>query len=412
MPASRKPSATRVGSAVEVPEETLREVIETLAPMERPPGSPGERKAAEWIAARLERAGCDEVVLEDEPAWGTWPPNLTALGALSVLGALLVVLKRRLKGVLISLLALVGFLDEVENGPRLLRRAVRSEKTTVNVVASIGDRSADRTVVVLAHHDAAQTGRIFDQTWAKTLHRLLPDRIERTTFQFPQWWIGVAAPILATLSAVTRWRRPARWALGFAAIGTAAVADIANSPTVPGANDNLSGVAVLVGLAQALEEDPVSGVRVLLVSCGAEETFQEGIRAFMDRHHDELQLSRTYFLNFDTVGSPNLIMLEGEGPIWMEDYTDPAFRDLVERCASENGIRVERGIRARASTDAVIPSRAGYPTAAFISFMPWRMPGNYHLMSDVPENVDYSSVSDSVKLGYAVLGALAAGQPE
>jgi hypothetical protein len=347
------------------------------------------------------------VTLEDEPAWGTWPPNLTALGALGLIGTLLVIVKRRAKGALFSLLALAGLIDEIENGPRILRRFVRSEKQTVNVVASIGEHGSERTVVVLAHHDAAQTGRIFDQTWAKTLHRVMPDRIERATFQFPQWWIGVAGPALTLLSALTRWRRPARWALGLGAVGTAAVADIARSPTVPGANDNLSGVAVLVGMAESLKSRPVSGVRVVLASCGAEETFQEGIRAFIARHSDELLPGRTFFLNFDTVASPNLIMLEGEGPVWMEDYADPAFRDLVEKCARESGIRLERGIRARASTDAVIPSRAGHPTAAFISFMPWRMPGNYHLMSDVPENVDYGSVLDSVKLCYAVTEALA-----
>jgi hypothetical protein len=162
-------------------------------------------------------------------------------------------------------------------------------------------------------------------------------------------------------------------------------------------------VAVLVGLAEALKARPIEGLRVLLVSCGAEETFQDGIRAFMERHGDELERSSTSFLSFDTVGSQNLILLEGEGPVWMEDYEDPTFRDLVERSAEQRGIRLERGIRVRASTDAIIPTRYGYPTASFISFMPWRMPSNYHLMSDVPENVDYGTVADSVRLGYGVL---------
>ncbi len=404
-PVSKDPEAN-APSSVEVSEDTLREVIETLAPIERPPCSPGERKAAEWIAERLGRAGCDEVTLEEESARGAWPPNLTALGALGMFGTLLVMARKRLKGALVSLLALAGLVDEIENGPRILRRLFRSEKTAVNVVASMGDLDAEVAVIVLAHHDAAQTGRIFDQTWAKTLHRMMPDRIERTTYQFPQWWIGVAGPVLTLLSALTRWRRLARWGLGVGAVGTAAVADIARSPTVPGANDNLSGVAVLVGMAEALEKRPVAGVRVVFASCGAEESFQEGIRAFMERHRGELLPGRTYFLNFDTVASSNLVMLEGEGPVWMEDYADPAFRDLIQRCAAESGIDLERGIRARASTDSVIPSRAGHPTASFISFMPWRMPGNYHLMSDVPENVDYGSVVDSVKLGHAVIRAL------
>ena len=37
--------------------ETLREVVETLAPLDRLAGTEGERVAAEWLAQRLERAG-------------------------------------------------------------------------------------------------------------------------------------------------------------------------------------------------------------------------------------------------------------------------------------------------------------------------------------------------------------------
>lgn len=36
-----------------------------------------------------------------------------------------------------------------------------------------------------------------------------------------------------------------------------------------------------------LAADPIPGLRVLLVSCGAEETLQDGIRAFLASHrHD------------------------------------------------------------------------------------------------------------------------------
>ena len=35
--------------------------------------------------------------------------------------------------------------------------------------------------------------------------------------------------------------------------------DIARSPAVPGANDNLSGVAVLVAIADQLKRRPVEG---------------------------------------------------------------------------------------------------------------------------------------------------------
>src|SRR5438477_112152 len=135
----------------------------------------------------------------------------------------------------------------------------------------------------------------------------------------------------------------ARAALATGALGTALVADIWRNATVPGANDNLSGVAALVALAEELRERPVEGVRVLLVSCGAEETLQDGVRAFIARHRHELPVERTWVINLDPVGSPHLVMLEAEGPVWMESYTGPWLRDLIASCAELEGIELERG---------------------------------------------------------------------
>ena len=137
------------------------------------------------------------------------------------------------------------------------------------------------------------------------------------------------------------------------------------------------------------------------MSCGAEEALQEGMRGFIARHRDELEAGRTWFLNLETVGSPRLILLEGEGPIWMEDYHDPSFRDLVASTGA-----VERGYRARASTDSVIASRAGYPTATLTSLTEWGTLANYHLPTDTPENVDYATIARAVRVAHDVAARL------
>ena len=146
----------------------------------------------------------------------------------------------------------------------------------------------------------------------------------------------------------------------------------------------------------------------MLVSCGAEETLQDGIRAFLARHRHELDPDSTWFVNLDTVGSPHLVMLEAEGPIWMESYAGSWLSDLLAERADRLGVVLHRGFRARASTDSVIPSRAGYPTATLVSMTDWRSPANYHLPSDVPANLDYATVLDATRLVYDVLRSLAA----
>jgi Iap family predicted aminopeptidase len=100
-------------------------------------------------------------------------------------------------------------------------------------------------------------------------------------------------------------------------------------------------------------------------------------------------------------------MLEGEGPVVMEDYHDRTFRDLVERAAINAGTSIRRGMRSRNSTDAVIPSRAGYPTATLSSMDRYKALSNYHKMTDVPENVDYTTVLQALTITEAVARELA-----
>jgi Peptidase family M28 len=384
----------------------LREVVETLAPLDRTPCSAGERRAAEWLVGRLGAQGGGEVALEAEPSWGTFPPTATGLGVSGLLAAALVLSGRRSLGAALALATFAGIVDEAQNGPRVLRRLVRRRCETVNVVGRVGDADAGATLVVIAHHDAPQSGAIFDQTLQRRIHELWPQLLDRFKQPLPQWWVGLAGPAATLVGALTRTRRPPLAALAIGALATALVADIWRNETVQGANDNLSGVAVLVGLAELLRVAPVAGLRVLLVSCGAEETLQDGIRAFVARHRSELDPARTVFVNLDTVGSTHLVLLEGEGPVWMEDYHGPWLRDLVEARAERLGIGLRRGYRARASTDSVIPSRAGYPVATLVSMTDWLMPANYHLASDVPANLDFASVADATRLTHAIACAL------
>ncbi len=407
-------ASSRAGAPLEKArlEGILREVVDTLAPLDRTPCSPGEREAAEWIAARMRAVQGVAVALEDEPSWGSFPPTAVALGLAGMTGATLVLRGRRLAGALLAAIGYAGVVDEAQNGPRILRRLIRRRRSTVNLIATVdgpgveGERPP--TLVVIAHHDAPQTGMIFDQTLQKRIYERAPQVLESVKTPLPQWWIGLAGPLLTIAGALTGRRRLARAALAIGAFGTALVADVWRSETVQGANDNLSGVAALLGLAEMLAVRPTPGLRTLLVSCGAEETLQDGIRAFIASHRHELDTERTWFVNLDTVGSPHLVMLKAEGPVWMESYNGPWLSDLLATHAERLGIELHCGFRARASTDSVIPSRAGYPIATLVSMTDWFSPANYHLPSDIPANLIYDSVADATNLVYALAQDLAA----
>ena len=109
---------------------------------------------------------------------------------------------------------------------------------------------------------------------------------------------------------------------------------------------------------------------------------------------------------------PQLIMLEGEGPFFMHHYCDPSFRDRVAAVAERaTGEPLRRGTEARASTDSIITSRAGYPSTCIASWEPdTKLLSNYHLFSDTPENLDYDSVERATVIAEALARDLATGR--
>jgi hypothetical protein len=383
----------------------LAEVVETLAAIDRPSCSDGERQAAEWLAERFESLGCPARV-EAEASHDSYWWTISAASAVGVLGASAALRGRRFLGLLAGLASAAGIADEISNGPRPLRRMLLSEKTAWNVAAEAGDPEAERTIVLLAHHDAPHTGLVFHPAPQKALGNAFPEIVENTDTAIPLWWPTFGGAVLTAVGSLLgrRWMLRLGRLLGLASVGM--LMDIARSPAVPGANDNLSGVAVLVAIAEQLRRRPVEGLRVILASCGSEESLQGGIRPFMERHAAELPVATTSFLNFDTVGSPRLVLLEGEGPLVMEDYPG-TLRDTVAECAEGAGIKLRRGQRARSSTDSVIPGRYGYPTATLTSFDKNKSLSNYHWPTDVPGNLDYGIVADAAALGELVIRRLA-----
>jgi Zn-dependent M28 family amino/carboxypeptidase len=145
---------------------------------------------------------------------------------------------------------------------------------------------------------------------------------------------------------------------------------------------------------------------VILLSAGAEESLQEGIRGYADRHFDGFDRDKTWFLNLESVGSPELTLLEGEGPFKVREYPGE-FKDLLARCAERAGVPLRRGMRAQTSTDGVAPLRAGFPTATLVSVNEFKTISNYHWPTDVPDNVNLRTVEQALTLAEAVARELA-----
>jgi len=378
---------------MQVDQRELRGWLEELEKIDRPSASEGERQAAEWIVERFAELGAGARI-EAEPAHGTywWPLGIGA--ALGAVGGLAALRGRRILGTVLGATGAAGIGADFPPGKRPLRRLLR-KRTTYNVVCELGPAGAERTMVVVAHHDAAHSGLIFHPALPKIADRL--GLIEGADTSPPLMAPVIGGPILAALGALSGRRLLAKIGIVLGLGSAAAMADIGMRKTVPGANDNGTAVVALLALAGRLVEQPPRDLRVILLSAGAEESFSEGIKAFGERHFPQLSRESTFFLAVDSIGSPHLLVLRGEGFLKMREYPRRAL-ELIDGLAEELGIWLYPNLRLHNGTDGLEPMAAGYETASLCGCTDLKNPANYHWPNDLAENVDFGSVANGVRL--------------
>lgn len=374
-------------------------LLERVATLQRSPTSAGEAAAAELIAAELKARGA-RTRIETELVHGTyWIPIGLACAIATIAAA-----AGRTVGTVLAGLAGLSVTDDLSIGRRPLRRLL-GQRPARNVIAEYGPHGDAPTLIIHAHHDAAHTGLVFHPALAKLAASVAGGLIERVGGTPAPMWGAVVGPAAVALGQLLRIPRVTRLGALVSAGYTAAMLDIWRRPTVPGANDNLSSICALVLIAEDLVREPTRRVRVVLLSSGSEESFLEGMVRFGERHFPTLSPQSTTFLGLESIGSPQLMLLSGEGLLRLRHYP----KELIEKLtalAQEQGIRLREPFRYRLATNGQVPLRAGYPTAV-ISSMDWyKAPSNYHWPSDQPQNLDRENICNTARLALAFARAL------
>jgi hypothetical protein len=113
----------------------------------------------------------------------------------------------------------------------------------------------------------------------------------------------------------------------------------------PGANNNASGLATLLALAERLKEKPLAHTEVWLLATGCRETGCDGLRAFCSTHSAALVGST--FIALEGVGrGERVVYLTGEGAVRTTAYNDETLAlaaRAAERCQTQEfSVRPER----------------------------------------------------------------------
>ncbi len=400
-----------VGSTATELQSRLAADIEALAAIERPSASPGEEAAARWVQSRLGELG---LAAEVEP-FRFNPDYWTVWGAHAVvvcLAASLVPLGRRAAqaGALMSALAAASFWGDLTTEFHLLRRLLPA-RSSYNVLARLPNPNASRLLIISAHHDAPHSGLVFHPAMFRTMARLLgAPREPPSALRIPfAAMLGVAAGAAARGLGM-HGKMPGRLLLqgGLLSLAFAALMrDIGRGQLSPGANDDASGVAVMLALAEALAREPPPELEVWFLSTGSEEGILGGMQAFVEHHRAELQARRPFVLNLEVLGSGRATYLEGEGFLRRYPYHQEAV-DLAAEVAAEPAFASVRSLgTAPFATDALVATRHGIPAITVASLNDDGYVPHYHWPSDTPETVDLRSVEEAYAFCHRLIERLA-----
>ena len=368
--------------------ETIRELCSFEG---RLTGTDAERRAGNHLAAKLRDLGRR---VEIDPTYVHPQVGIihAAHCAIAFAGSLVAVAEPAIGFALVLFAATSLYLDL--NARFYLLRTLFFRRASQNVVSPGPNADAPARLLLVAHYDAARTGALYDP---KQMERIKPlaNRLGLPHSRLLFWSVAVLLPMIGARmagvdsDAISLLQLPPTLIL---LVAIFLLVDWQLSDVVPGANDNASGVAVAVSLAERLAQEPTENLDVWIVFTGAEECGTEGMRSLVRSRRKELDPASTFVIAIDTVGAGDVRWSAEEGLT----VSFPMDRRLLELCsaiaaADEAGAERFRGapLRRGFATDALAAAVHGLRATAVLCLEPGAiLPRNYHLPSDQPDGVD------------------------
>ena len=288
----------------------------------------------------------------------------------------------------------------------ILRRLL-GFKPSQNLLATMpAEGPPDLRIVFLAHADAAFTGLLFDPEMVKRFSGEPPKGlgfIKRSMSLATRTQAALAGfdTLRIFLGPLTWPLRPLEYVLtipAMIALGLNLQVVLKNE-IVPGANDNLSGVAALPILAQRLGPAKPANVEYVFGITGCEEASLGGGDALAKAMDGVWDKDKTVIIGLDGLSNGDLNFAEVEGevvktpiPQWLGDVAR-------QTAASDKKFEEVKGFEIPVGgTDIAAFLAQGWQGVSMICVDPQiGAPRNYHTSEDTPENLDYDKLMFSIE---------------
>lgn len=183
---------------------------------------------------------------------------------------------------------------------------------------------------------------------------------------------------------------------------------------VPGAVDNLSAMAVVLGFGRYIKSHPdliPKNTEIRLVGFGSEEAGLRGAYRYVEKHYDELKKYNAININMDTLMSPKWLTVFENEPTTRTKHSREVCDKLIQAAASAQidlkrfgNTAIEKfGGLISGGTDAAAFSKAGIRAANLAAVDYLKFPSFYHQEYDTPDKILPGTLENTLKILIAYL---------
>ena len=411
---------------IEIPKEDanymydiIHRIIDEVGP--RMPCSPAEAKSAEIVKAELDKT-CDSAHIEaftcHPRAFLGWlrPVALMVLASFACYFFLMPVipLVAAILAVSLNIISLIILWFEFFNYDEF-KDPLFKEKPSQNVVGIMKPKGEVKDILIFSgHHDSALQFNLL--RYLKHGYFII---IFLALVVFVVWIVLSVLNLIATIF-ILNFAFLGGMAFKWFLIGIAPLIGLLlfvwpgeRANTVPGAIDNLSAVAVVLGLGRYLQkhrEIIPEGMEIRLVSFGCEEAGLRGAYRYVAAHLDELKQHNTVNFNMDGISSADGCGIFSNEPTTRTHHSKEVV-EKVEKVAELVGVPINNfgdsilerlGGLLSGGTDAAAFSKVKLKAVSLSSGRISQFPYFYHQPTDTLDRIERGSLELALKvcIGY------------
>lgn len=274
-----------------------------------------------------------------------------------------------------------------------------------NLIAKLNQSdNKKRQIIVVAHHDSPKTGLLYH-----IADRLAPKQARLPVPFNRMFFLPYVAAVLLGLIILVRPINLQDWIIIILTVFSILTLGIILlilinmifSKKSQGANDNGSGVLVLMELARRFSQSKSKNIPITLLSTGAEEVGLTGIKNFI-KQHPELDKENILFINLECLGGGELHWATGEHYFRKVDYPQQGT-DIIRKMGEQNIIPKLPKATLISPTDSSPLANSGFNVVTLIGLNNEIVPSNYHQIIDTFDRLEISSLQKSVDIIEAII---------